>query len=157
MYDTVVLATDGSQSGERAVTLALDFVRRFDADVHTLFVTDTSELDATPSQVRDDLEDALNQRGQEALDSVEERADREVITAIREGKPATEICSYAQEVEADMIVTGTRGRNGEHAYLLGSVAEAVVRQSPVPVLTVRQLDGADQPDQAVATIGEEQP
>jgi nucleotide-binding universal stress UspA family protein len=42
-----------------------------------------------------------------------------------------------------VIATGTRGRHGDYAFLLGSVAEAVIRRSPVPVLTVRQL-GTDE-------------
>jgi len=36
------------------------------------------------------------------------------------------------------VATGTRGRHGDHGFVLGSVAEAVVRRSPVPVLTVQQ-------------------
>jgi nucleotide-binding universal stress UspA family protein len=63
-----------------------------------------------------------------------------VETAVREGDPAIEICRYARDVDADVIGTGTRGRHGEHSFLLGSVAEAVVRRSSIPVLTVRWLD-----------------
>ena len=40
-----------------------------------------------------------------------------------------------------MVALGTRGRHGDDAYLLGSVAEEVTRRCPKPVLTVRQLDG----------------
>jgi len=140
MYDTVVLATDGSQSADRAVTVGLDLARRFDATVHALYVTDASEVDASPAAVRDDLEAALQQHGEDVLAQLTQQTDRSVVTAVREGRPAAEICAYAQEVTADVVVTGTRGRHGEHAFLLGSVAEAVVRRSPVPVLTVRQLD-----------------
>ena len=143
MYDTVVLATDGSASTERAVTVGLDIVRRFDGEVHALYVVDESEIASTPADVQDDLRDSLRRRGREAIDRIDERSDRDVTTAIREGRPAAEICAYADTVEADMIVTGTRGRHGEHALLLGSVAEAVVRKSPAPVLTVRQLDGEE--------------
>jgi nucleotide-binding universal stress UspA family protein len=64
-----------------------------------------------------------------------------VITAVREGDPAGKITDYAREHDADVVATGTRGRHGEHRFLLGSVAERVVRTCPVPVLTVRQLGG----------------
>ncbi|MFB6200894.1 MAG: universal stress protein [Halorhabdus sp.] len=141
MYDTVVLATDGSASTDRAVTVGLDLVRRFDGTVHALYVVDESEIDATPAELQGDLQESLTDHGQQALETIESRSDREVRTAIREGRPASEICAYAETVDADVIVTGTRGRHGEHALLLGSVAEAVVRTSPVPVLTVRQLEG----------------
>jgi nucleotide-binding universal stress UspA family protein len=150
MFETVVIATDGSQSAQRAVRLALDFADRFDAAVHALYVLDTGELDASPADIRADLEDALDAAGGEALSYVEEHAveaadGRDVITSIREGDPATEIIDYAEEYDADVIATGTRGRHGDHAFLLGSVAEAIVRRSPIPVLTIRQLSEEERP------------
>lgn len=151
MFETVVISTDGSRSAARGVRAALDLAGRFDATVHALYVVDTDEVSASPSQVRDDIDQALRTAGDQALAFVEETAvaeattsQPEVVTAIREGTPETEIISYAKSVDADVIAMGTRGRHGEHAYLLGSVAEAVVRRSPIPVLTVRQLEGDDE-------------
>ena len=142
MFETVVIATDGSESAARAVRMALDFSERFDATVHAIYVVDSGEL-------RESLEAALETAADEALSFVEDcvagEADADVVTAVREGEPAEEIIAYAREVDADVIATGTRGRHGDHAFLLGSVAEATVRRSPVPVLTVRQL-GADERD-----------
>ncbi|WP_256391923.1 universal stress protein [Natronoarchaeum rubrum] len=139
MIDTVVVATDGSASVQRAVDVALDLATRFDAEVHALYVIDESEVDGSPEELRDELRDALEEKGQDALDAVRERTDRELVTDVREGRPAVEISNYAREVEADVVATGTRGRHGEHRFLLGSVAERVVRSCPVPVLSVRQL------------------
>lgn len=144
MFDTVVVATDGSESVKRAVDVAFDLAGRFDAEVHALSVVDASEVDASPQQLRDELRTALETTADAALATVEERAGQEVTTAIRDGRPAAEICEYAREIDADLIVTGTRGRHGENRLLLGSVAERVVRTAPVPVLTVRQLDTADE-------------
>ncbi|MDS0476477.1 universal stress protein [Natrinema sp. 1APR25-10V2] len=140
MFDTVVVATDGSDSVKRAVDVALDLADRFDAEIHALSVIDASEVDASPQQLRDELETALETTADAALATVEERTDRDVTTAVREGHPAVEVCEYAREIDADVIATGTRGRHGENRLLLGSVAERIVRTSPVPVLTVRQLD-----------------
>jgi nucleotide-binding universal stress UspA family protein len=143
MFETVVIATDGSESAQRGVEMALDLAGRFDAAVHAVYVLDSGEIRASPEQHRDALEDALETAGGEALSFVEEHAagavDQEVVTSVRVGDPADELIAYAEAVDADVIATGTRGRHGEHAFLLGSVAEAVVRRSPVPVLTVRQL------------------
>jgi nucleotide-binding universal stress UspA family protein len=139
MFETVVIATDGSESAGRAVAVALDLAERFGAAVHALYVLDTGEVRATPEEVRADLEAALRDAGDEAVDAIAEQAGAEVTTAVREGPPAAEIVGYAREVEADLVATGTRGRHGEHAFLLGSVAEAMIRRSPIPVLTVRQL------------------
>lgn len=58
--------------------------------------------------------------------------------AIVAGVPYKEIVQLAMERNADMIVMGTHGHTGVAHVLLGSVAERVVRTSPIPVLTVRQ-------------------
>ncbi len=138
MFDTVVVATDGSESAERAVTVALGLAARFDAAVHALYVVDAGEVAESPPEVREDLEASLRTAGSEAVAFVDDRADT-VTTAVREGDPAAEVIDYAGSVGADLVATGTRGRHGEHAFLLGSVAETVVRRAPMPVLTVRQL------------------
>ena len=141
MFERVVVATDGSESVERAVEVGLDLAGRFDAEVHALTVVDASEVDASPEQLRDELQVALESQAERALDAVAQRADGVALTsAVREGRPAAEICGYAREVDADLIVSGTRGRHGENRLLLGSVAEELVRRAPVPVLSVRQLD-----------------
>ena len=139
MFETTVIATDGSESVGRAITVALDLAARFDATVHALYVVDTDEVDSSPDSIRDDMREALHESGEEALATVREAADREVTTAVREGRPATEISDYAEEIGADAVAMGTRGRHGENRFLIGSVAERVVRTCPVPVLTVRQL------------------
>jgi len=139
MFDAVLIATDGSRSVERAVSVALDLADRFDADVHALYVVDTDEVDASPESVRESYRDGLTDQGERALEEIAERIDGGASTAIREGRPASEIADHAREVGADVVALGTRGRHGENRLLLGSVAEAVVRTCPVPVLTVRQL------------------
>jgi nucleotide-binding universal stress UspA family protein len=140
MFDTVVIATDGSDSVQRAVDVALDLADRFDADVHALYVVDAGEVECSPDAVRDEVHAALEERGEEALSAVGERTDHAVTTAVREGRPPAEISTYAREVDADVVATGTRGRHGENRFLVGSVAERVVRTCPVPVLSVRQLE-----------------
>jgi nucleotide-binding universal stress UspA family protein len=143
-FETVVVATDGSESVRRAVGVALDLSRRFDARVEALYVVDETEVASSPDEVREDMRNALREAGETALDDVSRGAEERgvaVETAVREGRPADEIVDYAREVDADVVATGTRGRHGENRLLVGSVAEAVVRSCPVPVLTVRQLDG----------------
>lgn len=141
MFDTIVIATDGSESVGRAVDVALDLAGRFDAAVHALYVVDEGEVESSPDDLRADMREALADRGEEATDAVADAADRPVTTAVREGRPTAEISAYAREIDADMVATGTRGRHGENRFLIGSVAERVVRTCPVPVLTVRQLEG----------------
>jgi nucleotide-binding universal stress UspA family protein len=56
---------------------------------------------------------------------------------LTEGDSAAEIVYLAQETHSDLIVMGTQGRTGLDRLLMGSVAEAVLRKAPCPVLTVR--------------------
>ncbi|MFC7202968.1 universal stress protein [Haloferax namakaokahaiae] len=140
MFDTIVIATDGSASVRRAVTVALDLAERFDADVHALYVIDAGDVETAPERLRSEMREALTERGEEALADVRAETERNVTIAVREGRPAAEISTYAREVDSDVVAMGTRGRHGENRFLIGSVAERVVRTCPVPVLTVRQLE-----------------
>lgn len=143
MIDTLVLATDGSASVRRAVAVGTDLADRFDATVHALYVIDEDEIAAAPEEIRDQLRVALEKKAEDAFVPVRDStASPEVITAVRTGRPPLEITAYAEEQDADVVTIGTRGRHGEHRLLLGSVAEAVVRRCPIPVLTVRQLEAA---------------
>jgi nucleotide-binding universal stress UspA family protein len=60
--------------------------------------------------------------------------DVEVVLDI--GKPAAEILARAANIPADLVVMGTHGAGGFERFLLGSVAEKVLRRAPCPVLTV---------------------
>jgi nucleotide-binding universal stress UspA family protein len=64
----------------------------------------------------------------------------EVTGELREGRPFREIPRAAQEKDADLVVMGTHGRTGLSHWLMGSVAERVVRVCSAPVLTVRHPD-----------------
>ena len=148
MFDTIVVATDGSDSVRRAVSVAVDIAARFEAEVHAVYVVDAGEVESSPDRVREDLRDALDDEGRDALDRVADAAhdrdrDLDVTIEVREGRPASEIDAYARSVDADLVAMGTRGRHGENRFLIGSVAERVVRTCPVPVLTVRQLTEED--------------
>jgi nucleotide-binding universal stress UspA family protein len=151
MFDSLVIATDGSRCVERPVEVAIDIGQRFDATVHGLFVVDTGDIEAAPDPVREALRDALNERGSDAIADVEERAGGEVVPVVREGRPPQVISEYARENDVDLVAMGTRGRHGENRFLVGSVAERVVRTCPVPVLTVRQLESSGTGSEGEAT------
>lgn len=139
MIDRIVIATDGSESVTRAIDVALDLADRFDAEVHALSVVDAGDVESSPDRVREEFREALTEQAEAAIEAVEARTELPIVTAVREGRPADEIRAYARAHDADLVATGTRGRHGENRFLIGSVAERVVRTCPVPVLTVRQL------------------
>ena len=151
MFETIVVATDGSESVRRAVDVALDLAARFDAEIHCLYVVDESDVSSSPERLREEMETALVERGHEVVAAVQAATDREVEPAIREGQPAQTIDRYAREIGADLVAIGTRGRHGENRFLVGSVAERVGRTCPVPVLTVRQLAADEDTDIPIGT------
>jgi nucleotide-binding universal stress UspA family protein len=61
---------------------------------------------------------------------------------VRIGDPATEIVAAAKEINADLIAMTTHGRTGLGRLLFGSVAEAVLRGSPIPVFLLRTSEAA---------------
>lgn len=65
------------------------------------------------------------------------RHDREIDTEVLSGNPAREIVRYAEDNDIDHVVVGSHGRRGLARFLLGSVAERVVRRSPRPVTVMR--------------------
>jgi len=125
MFETVLIATDGSRHAARAEAVALDVATRFDARLYAVA--------ALPPGADPDREADLRA----ALAAVADRADRPVETVVRAGDPPVAIRNHADAVGADVVVLGTRGRGGPHAFHLGSTAETVVREATMPVLTVR--------------------
>lgn len=80
------------------------------------------------------------EEGRELLAEAEARAaehGRSVETVVAVGQPSDAIVDHATENEIDLIVVGSHGRTGFSRVLLGSVAERVARQAPVPVTIVR--------------------
>ncbi|MBE9043795.1 universal stress protein [Pleurocapsales cyanobacterium LEGE 10410] len=62
---------------------------------------------------------------------------KEVQIKVALGDPSTEIIDCAKEIDSDLIVMPSHGRKGVSRFLLGSVAERVVRLSPCPVLILK--------------------
>jgi nucleotide-binding universal stress UspA family protein len=138
MYDHVLLPTDGSAGMERVIDHAAGLADVHDAMLHGLYVVDTASLTDLPMESSwEGVTGALEEEGETALEAVERRVqDLEVRTSMVEGSPSRDIVAFAREEDCDLIVMGTHGRAGVDRWILGSVAERVVRKSTVPVLTV---------------------
>lgn len=134
MIEEVLIPTDGSDEAGVAIDHGLDLAKRFDATAHVLHVVDVQKTETAPHS------EAWHQRGEEYVASVADDASREGITVeteIKTGYPADCILAYADEYSIDLVAMGTHGRTGVRRYVLGSVAESVIRLADVPVLTVR--------------------
>jgi nucleotide-binding universal stress UspA family protein len=147
MYHEILVPTDGDAPSEAAAGHAIDIADRYGARVHALYAVDVDAVgpvDFGGSVVVSGLES----EGEAATDRVAaaaERAGVRVRTALVDGAPAGTILNYVESEGIDLVVMGTHGRRGLDRLLLGSVAQQVVRRSPVPVLVVRGSQGEGVP------------
>jgi len=139
MYDSILVPTDGSVGAETAAEHAFSLADAFDAQVTVLSVVDAGPVGDAVA----DRREALEQAARESVEAVARNAadDLSVRTAVKRGRPYETIREYIDHAGIDLVTMGTHGRTGLDRLLLGSVAERVVRTSPVPVLTARADDG----------------
>ncbi|QDT56665.1 Universal stress protein [Caulifigura coniformis] len=145
----VLVPIDFSDRGQKALEEGADLAARFGAELHLLHVVEdttpaTSELATTSSVFRAYMRE-LTTQGEKQVEDVQipnlgvSVVQRKVVI----GSPIARITAYAAEKEIDLIVMGTHGRTGAMHWLLGSVAERVVRSAPCPVMVCRRT--ADDP------------
>jgi nucleotide-binding universal stress UspA family protein len=139
----ILVASDFGSSSSHAVELAVQLATRFAARLTVLHVVPEplplyaveAPLVGEPS-TRESRERGAKRDLDGYLASLPEHAPL-CEGVVRFGDPAHEILAHADETSCSLIVVGTHGRRNLARVLLGSVAETVVRSSPVPVLTVR--------------------
>ncbi len=140
----ILFPTDFSPCARFAAGNALAFARKFDAD---LFLLHASLLYENDPQKFDKLqqepleikpEPYVNRRMDDVLDVY--NADNEKVhrVQIRGITEVASILEYARENPVDLIAMGSHGRRGFKRWLLGSVAEEMVRMAPCPVITLKE-------------------
>jgi nucleotide-binding universal stress UspA family protein len=139
---TILVPIDFSEHSRAALRYAGELAKVYDARMEALHVIEEDilptvyGLDAVApatEQVKADAARALQ-------DLIAEEGDVEQVTAtVMVGHPAAEVLAYAKAHRADLIVIATHGRTGLQHFLMGSVAEKVVRRAPCPVFTVKSF------------------
>ncbi len=142
-FRRVLVPTDFSDCSQVAVTEGAAWSARFNAELHLLHIVE----DNSPSVAESSLSNPVFQTYYQELLRGGEKQLREVTVAglpataihrkVEVGDPIDKINRYATEHGIEMIVMGTHGRRGPSHWLIGSVAERVVRSAPCPVLVVR--------------------
>jgi nucleotide-binding universal stress UspA family protein len=139
----ILVPVDASAYSEAALPLALAFADKTGAEIRLAMVNEPADLSpgfwaeaflANHAAYLESVENAVRQRL---------AVDRGVSSALLEGSVASSILGEAEAADADLIVMGTHGRGGVARMWLGSIADAVVRQSHVPVALVRAEEGED--------------
>ncbi len=141
MGKRILVPVDGSEQAHEACAFV---VREFpDAELVLLHVVNPAEAgysaQASIPSFSEEWYDQQREQAEDLFEAVETDVPEEVDVSsdIEVGKPVAVIVEHAENEDVDQIVMGSHGRSGVSRVLLGSVAETVVRRSPVPVTVVR--------------------
>ncbi len=149
----ILVAVDSSNSSTLAAREAAARVWPSGTTVHVISVVEPIYGWNAP-----DLEEALQQSGEEAVQGAAEyfrQAGVETTTAVLIGDPKTVIVSEAADSHADFVVVGTHSTHGVMQFLLGSVARAVARLAACSVEIVRRSPSPGPLKLLLATDGSE--
>ena len=136
----ILVATDFDESSKHALQLALELQTKFQAELTLVHVWELPsfgymEVVPIPEEVLNQISKAAEVRMAALVASIEGQCPN-TKSLVKMGNVHSEVLRVVAETGADLLVLGTHGRRGLQRALLGSVAEKLVRTSPIPVLTV---------------------
>ncbi len=143
----ILCPMDFSELSDLALKYAVMGAREFDAELVLLhahffelpkyFVPENAEtIIASLDRAKADIRDSLKQYAVKILGSMAD--DLKVDFRVMDQHPTQTIMSSIKEENCDLIVMGTHGLRGVKRFLMGSITESIVRESPIPVFTIRQ-------------------
>ena len=143
LLDRILVPVDFSDYSREALRAAAEWARLYNAQLHTLHVVEETPHPAfymggvrSVYDVEPDLDEKVKAKlGEFADETIGARDDVEA--HVRTGAAASEIAEFVESNSVDLVALSTHGRTGLERFLLGSVAEKVVRHVRCPVLTVK--------------------
>ena len=141
----IVLAVDGSEGAKLAAQAAAEISAAGGSEVHVIYVLPTAArlygFHRYSDEVKESLLEQARNEARKFLDAQAERVGSDggtvAQTYLGTGRPDEEIIELAEEIDAGMVVIGSRGLGGIRRALVGSVSESVARHAHCPVLVVR--------------------
>ncbi len=148
----ILLATDGSEDAAFAARTALNLANKTSSELHVVYVEEmprrlsTSEPTSLEGLIDPEFDEKMRQHAQAAASQLLEEQVQKIKEAGGEiaqahprfGRPYEEIVHLAEELDAGIVVVGSRGEGGVRRALLGSVSDSVVRHAHCPVMVVRK-------------------
>jgi nucleotide-binding universal stress UspA family protein len=138
-FKHILVPTDFGESSRRAGTIAADLAAKYGATLTLVHSYEVPMYEYPGVIIPQDLTEAI-------LDAAKAQLDQQLAALLASGAkasgvlgfgiPVQEIVGAIERTHADLVIMGTHGRKGINRLLMGSVAERIVRMSPVPVLTV---------------------
>lgn len=143
VFQNIIFATDGSPTSQAAGKYAAQLATQLGARITLIYVFEPIKyalpegyVPYTPEQLNE-MTDHFEQMLRTGKEELAALGATDVETRLLQGAAADEICDFAKRQGADLIVVGTHGRGLVERVILGSVAEKVVRNATIPVLTIR--------------------
>ncbi len=141
MYGSIVVGTDGSPTASKAVEHAASLAAATGARLHVAMVTPSIPVVVAPDMLIASAEwtDATNKATLTALDVAAEigtKAGVEVTTHQLSGDPADALLALCDDIDADLLVIGSRGMQGARRFFLGSVSSRCAHHANRTVLIV---------------------
>jgi nucleotide-binding universal stress UspA family protein len=139
----VLVAIDFSPTSRHALAWALEYAQHAPCELHTVHVVDRrwkrSDLDADLDALRGELTDVHDTAAAELGRLFDDDARTRLVLHehVASGSPAEEILAVAAAINAQLVVVGSHGLGAVERWLVGSVAEKVVRSATCPVVVVR--------------------
>jgi nucleotide-binding universal stress UspA family protein len=145
MYKRVLVPVDGSPASGKGLAQAIRFAKETGAKLKLVHVVNEVLVDVgyVPSLYAQQIILSLREAGQRVLQAALDEARTQGVAVDSElietagVRAADAIVDQAKRWQADLIVMGTHGRRGLHRVAMGSDAEMVLRQTPVPMLMIR--------------------
>ena len=148
----ILLATDGSEDAAFAARTALNLANKTSSELHVVYVEEmprrlsTSEPTSLEGLIDPEFDEKMRQHAQAAASQLLEEQVQKIKEAGGEiaqahpkfGRPYAEIVHLAEELDAGIVVVGSRGAGGVRRAHLGIVSDSVVRHAHCPVLVVRK-------------------
>jgi len=141
----ILVALDGSNPSFNASTYAIDFAKRYDAELIVLSIVSPipySQIEYANIGRMKEIETIEREKSEQYIDKVKQKAIENKVTVktevlIKYTSVVKEIVEYAENNKVDMIVIGSRGMAGFKKLLLGSVANGLLTYSYCPVFVVK--------------------
>jgi len=145
-FKRILVAIDFGDASGAALELAVELAARCDSELTLVHVWEFPSYEylggmPMPIDYADRLGEAARARMAGTINAIKSRCPN-VKSIVRMGIAWSDVLGAAEETKAELLVVGTHGRRGLKRAILGSVAEKLVRLSPVPVLTVHSADKA---------------
>jgi len=141
-FKKLLFPIDFSDVSPKMAPWALTVAKKFSAEIHLLFVARRLEHLSSLNVAQVSIKDFENEVIRGAETKIEEFANTHFQTypacktMVVLGDAAEEILNYVKSEEIDLVVIGTHGRKGIERILFGSVAERVIKMSPVHVMSI---------------------